>query len=105
MPEVQEDFRRMTGVKKVEMRRAIAGPVHRGMTNGQTQSNILGESTSTELFINIRQEITGNFHRLMKTGKGKTEDEKKSRPMWPALPLKDWRIQRHGPDWPRPEWF
>jgi len=41
----------------------------------------------------------------MKTGKGKTEDEKKSRPMWPALPLKDWRIQRHGPDWPRPEWF
>jgi hypothetical protein len=54
-------FPHMTGVKTVEMRGAIAGPVHRGMTNGQTQSNYIGGKYEYE---NFYQYTTGNNGKL-----------------------------------------
>lgn len=87
MRELQEDFCVYDLYQKGGNEGTLVGPVHRGMTGGQTRSNILGRGT--KMYINIRQEYRENFHRLMRTRKGKeseekTEEEKKSMPVWPA---------------------
>jgi hypothetical protein len=62
MRELQEDFRVYDLYQKGGNEGTLVGPVHRGMTGGQTQSNILGRGT--KMYINIRQEYRENFARI-----------------------------------------